>query len=202
MKIINEALGSGDWRMGFKHEVLDSFNYNFEDIFPMGENSEWENVEMKKNNDSIIVMEAVKPITIFTAEDNYFPSDVHKELVNVIDAMREKAELDFAKDFPDVVREVGKNNVNYSSLTELGYDEEAETLDNYLFETQESMTFVLKAELTNTDIIITAETYFGGNDRDIYGVAIEKGSQKSIRTTDDLERFLIGAIKNIKKIWK
>ena len=134
-------------------DVLEDANQEYE-----GQEITGEEVEYKSRDGFIPYTDGGYEYRFF-AYGNHLTGSGKSLPTNTLDAELERVENlnyeygkeRFAEDYPEIVKELGEENIDYDSLSEAGYDSEADDLDNFSISDDDSIMFEVEAFYYNPD---------------------------------------------------
>lgn len=134
-------------------DVLEDANQEYE-----GQEITGEEVEYKSRDGFIPFTDGGYEYRFFTY-GNYLTGSGKSLPTNTLDAELERVENlnyeygkeRFAEEYPEIVKELGEENIDYNSLSEAGYDSEADNLDEFSRSDDDSIMFEVEAFYYNPD---------------------------------------------------
>jgi antirestriction protein len=134
-------------------DVLEDANQEYE-----GQEIKGEEVEYESRDGFIPFTDGGYEYRFFTY-GNYLTGSGKSLPTNTLDAELERVENlnyeygkeRFAEEYPEIVKELGEENIDYNSLSEAGYDSEADDLDEFSRSDDDSIMFEVEAFYYNPD---------------------------------------------------
>ena len=217
MERLEEGYDLEDSGIDYERDVLpvledwvpDTFYDTFNDKAEMhGNGSDGEELEYQSRSGFISSIDGgweSSDYAILSYELHGLPKDAQKEVDRIMNDAYKYAQDEFASEYPEIVRELGKDNIDYTSLQDAGYDDEAEVLDEYerSWTDDVAVQFYLRVMFNYDERgdYITVQAWVGFDEygRDSYGLVQKEYTFASVR---ELESALKKAEGEIKKVWK